>query len=32
MNEESFNFFHLRLADVHNKWLIAEGAARTHKK
>lgn len=32
MNEESFLFFHLRLADLHNKWLISEGSTHTHKK
>ena len=24
MNQESFEFFHLRISDLHNKWLIAK--------
>jgi len=24
MNQESFEFFHLRVADLHNKWLIVK--------
>ena len=28
MNRASYTFFHLRLADLHNKWLISEGASR----
>ena len=30
MNPESYEFFLLRLADLHNKWLISEGSSRTH--
>ena len=24
MNQESLEFFHLRISDLHNKWLIAK--------
>lgn len=31
MNKESYIFFHLRLADLHNKWLISQAKPKTQK-
>jgi len=31
MNKESYIFFHLRLADLHNKWLISQAKPTTQK-
>jgi len=31
MNKESYIFFHLRLADLHNKWLISQAKPKAHK-